>query len=680
LAIRRQTARHKLNISRYIVVFFLLFLVVSTGLLGVVVFSAWHDLPSWEMGALQPGTPSVICDAYGEPFAQLGLENYLPVEYAEVPLPLREAILSVEDARFYQHHGVDMRAILRALWANFTRKKLVQGGSTLTQQVAKNAFLTPERTLKRKIQEALLAVQLERYYSKNEIFLAYLNCIYFGEGARGIGAAAKTYFNKKITDLTLAEAALLAGLPQAPSYYSPYRNYEAALKRRNSVLDLMVKRVFITSQQGRQAKQEPINLNKKGPDKRLLAYPYPYFVDCVIQQMNQKYDEGYLYRGGLKIHTTLDQEAQQAAEQAVSRTANFPGSTRDEQGTLQPQVAIVLLDSKSGDIKALVGGREHTASLVYNRATMAYLQPGSAFKPVIAYAPALEYLNMTPESTVKDAPVRFKGYQPHNYDGRYRGTVTLTQALAYSLNVPAIKILNQVGLEQAVAFARQLGFTSLDPEKEGLSAALGGLYRGVTPLQMAAAYVAFANGGTYFTPRVITRVALADGTELERTDPASHKVMNWRTAQMITRMLQAVVNYGTGRRAQIPGLMVAGKTGTTDQGKDTWFCGYTTDLVGVVWMGWDLPRSMPEASGGLYCAQLWRQIMLEAINFIPKTPRPHKPVAPDSEQKQTVSEESGKRENLISPDEKTNQVLESEPLSTPEFPEPEQPNNTGNFP
>lgn len=640
--------KRNFNIFRLLAISFSLLFGLFIGVAGILIYSAWRDLPSWEMGALQPGTPSVLCDVYGEPFAQLGLENYIAVNYTDVPLALREAVLSTEDARFYKHHGVDIRSIMRALFADFTRQKVVQGGSTITQQVAKNTFLTPERTLKRKIQEALLAVQLERYYSKDEIFAAYLNCIYYGEGARGIGAAAMTYFNKKVNGLTLTEAALLAGLPQAPSYYSPFQNYQAALERRNDVLDMMVKRGFITSELGQRSKKEPINLGENRYILRpLTSYPYPYFTDYVIQQLAKKYDDGYLYRGGLKIYTTLDQKIQTASEQAASSSASFPLSINDKEGLLQPQAAIVFVDPKNGDVKALVGGREHTASQVYNRATMAYRQPGSAFKPILVYAPALEYLNMTPDTTIKDEPVSFKDYKPRNYDGRYRGTITLREALANSVNIPAIKILNQVGLERAVTFASQLGFTTLDSNKEGLSAALGGLHKGVTPLQMAAAYAAFANGGNYFEPRVVTKITLANGTVLESVKSSPRRVMKPRTAQMITNMLQAAVNYGTGTGARIYGLELAGKTGTTDQGKDAWFCGYTPGLAGIVWMGWDLPRSMPGASGGSYCAPVLRRILMAAFNYNPsEQPRkqaaagesPGEQISPDT--KQTVDQES----------------------------------------
>jgi penicillin-binding protein 1A len=626
-----------------VVLLFLLFFITG-GVASGLVYVCVRDLPALKVDTLNQKGPSVLYDVYGRPFAEVKSENYLPVKYADVPKVVKESFLAAEDARFYRHHGVDFWAILRAAWANISRQKIVQGGSTITQQVVKNTFLTPERTLKRKIQEIILALQLERRYSKEEIFLSYLNNIYFGEGARGIGAAAKTYFNKKIKNLTLADAALLAGLPQAPSYYSPYRNPKIALARRNSILDLMVKQGFITTQERMLAEQEPLNLNKNrviSPSH--YSYPYPYFVDYVIRQVAKKYGEGCLYRGGLKIYTTLDQKIQRSAEQAAARTSNFPFSTRDRQGTLQPQVAVIFLNPQNGAIRALVGGREHVTSLGYNRATMAYRQPGSAFKPIIAYAPALEYLKLTPNSIILDTPVSFSDYRPRNYNNQYRGPITLREALAYSINIPAVKLLNQVGLDQAISFARQMGFTDIQSTREGLSIALGGLYKGVTLLQMAAAYATFANNGIYTAPTAIIRITQANGTILEEANPASHRVMRPQTAQMMTEMLQAVVSYGTGTRARIFGFSLAGKTGTTDQGKDIWFCGYTPHLVGVVWMGWDIPRFMPGVSGGKYCASTWRQVMLASLGIkelpekkwrktIPETPSlpPYVPGVPET--------------------------------------------------
>ncbi|MEW5761989.1 MAG: penicillin-binding protein 1A [Bacillota bacterium] len=619
--------KRRLNWARLVLLVTGLVVVTLCGAACGVTYASLRDLPPWRMDTFQPGAPSVLYDATGKPFAKLGFENYLPVDFREIPPVVKQAFLAAEDARFYQHHGIDLRAVVRAALTNLARGRVVQGGSTITQQVARNAFLSPSRTFKRKIQEAFLAVQLERHYTKDEIFAMYLNRIYFGEGAWGIGAAAKTYFNKDVGDLTLGEAALLAGLPQAPSFYSPYRNPQAALARRSTVLRLMVEQGFLAPEEAERAGREPLRL--KNGMAREEKYAYPYFVDYVIQELGKKYGEAVLYRGGLRIYTTLDPRAQEAAERAVGTYANFPSTVRDRQGVLQPQAAIVVLDARTGGIRALVGGREHAANLAYNRATQAYRQPGSAFKPIIAYAPAIEYLGMTPDSVVNDTAVAFGDYRPQNYDRRYRGPVTLRDALAYSINVPAVRLLNQVGLERAVAMARRMGITTLDPRREGLSLALGGLHTGVTPLQMAAAYAVFAGGGVYVAPTAVTRITQADGTLLEECRPAVRRVMSSRTADAVTEMLRAAVDYGTGTRARITGLAVAGKTGTTDQGRDTWFCGYTERLVGVVWIGWDLPRPMPHTYGGTYCARIWREVMARALGVTVGPPAPPPQPAPE---------------------------------------------------
>ncbi|WP_211229970.1 transglycosylase domain-containing protein [Desulfovirgula thermocuniculi] len=584
--------------------------------------------------------PSTLFAADGTPFATLGQGTFIPVRPKEIPHVVKEAFVAAEDKRFYQHHGIDVTGILRATWYNLLNRKIVQGGSTITQQLAKNAFLSPSRTFKRKIQEVFLAIQLERHYAKDEILTFYLNRIYFGEGAWGIGTAAKTYFDKRVEDLTLAEAALLAGLVRAPSYYNPFENPEGALARRNTVLKQMEECGFSTPEQVAKAQAEPLNL-KRGMIYK-PEYPYPNFVDYVIATVEERFGESVLFRGGLKIYTTLDIKAQQVAEAAMKNPGFFPASIRDSRGLLQPQAAVVLLDPNTGAIRAMVGERNHVVSRQYNRAYQAYRLPGSAIKPILDYAPAIEYLGMTPDSVVVDEPVRFGSYEPKNYDGRYRGPVTLRDALAHSINVVAVKLLHTVGLERAAAFARSLGI-EVDPAEDGLAAALGATYRGVTPLQMAAAYAAFANGGYYVKPYAVTRIVAPDGSVLAEYHPELRRAMKTKTAESIASMLKSAVQYGTGTKAQIDNL-AAGKTGTTDQGKDLWFCGWVSQMVGVVWMGWDFPRPIPGAYGGDYCAPMWRYIMMQALDLHPtQVPTPSKPTpatppasalkpAPESEQ------------------------------------------------
>lgn len=605
-----------------------LFLAAATGWLT---YTALRDLPPWQPGNLQLDTPSTLCAADGVPFATLGTRNYLPVAQEELTSTVKQAFIAAEDNRFYRHWGIDTIGILRAAWNNLLHGGIVQGGSTITQQLAKNAFLGPSRTLKRKVQEVFLAVQLERHYTKDEILTFYLNRVYFGEGAWGIGAAARTYFNKRVSDLTLGEAALLAGLVQGPSYYDPFRNPEAAIARRNTVLRQMLACRFITPEEYRRAGEEPLSLHRGATPQK--EYPYPDFTDYVITTLESKYGQSYLL-GGLKIYTTLDTRLQQIAEEEARKRENFPASVRDANGLLQPQAAVVFLDPSSGAVRALVGGREHLVRRQFNRAVQARRQPGSAFKPIVAYGPAVEFLGMTPQTAVRDEPVRFGSFVPRNYDGRYRGTITLQDALAYSVNVVAVKLLHEVGLKRAAAFTRKLGI-EISPAQDGLSAALGGLHKGVTPLEMAAAYAAFANGGEYIEPTVIARIVQPDGTVIEEAAPVRYRAMRRQTAEAVAAMLRAAVQYGTGTGARI-GTLVAGKTGTTDEGKDLWFCGWVPKLVGVVWMGWDQPRSMPQAYGGKYCARLWRRIVQQALGIKETPVRP----VPESTVSETYKEEN----------------------------------------
>jgi penicillin-binding protein 1A len=606
--------RKRLNPWRLALLILLLsFFTLAVSACGMVVYSL-KDIPAFDPNQLEGSFSTLLYDKNGQIITEIGLQNRIPVKLSAIPLEVQNAFLAAEDVRFYEHIGVDPRAIARALYHNLRGGGIQEGGSTITQQLAKNCFLTPEQTLKRKIQEAILALEIERHYRKQEILELYLNHIYFGEGAYGIQAAAKTYFDKDVSELTLSEGALLAGLPKAPSLYSPIRNPEAAINRRNVVLDSMARYGFITAAAAQAAKAEPLNLKPgKVAGKK---YPYSYFVDYVTDELVERYGVNQVFRGGLKVYTTLDPRIQEIAEQALADPKNFPPSYRDAAGQLEPQGAVVVIDPHTGQIRALVGGREYTHQRGLNRATDIHRQPGSAFKPIIAYAPAIEYLGYGPATVVDDVPVQFGGYQPKNYDGQYRGLITLRTALTHSINIPAVKLLNSVGLQKAINFASRFGF-EFSPGNEGLSLALGGLHKGVTPLQMAQAYAAFANQGVYVTPTAITRVETRNGVVLDEFKPKMVRVMKPTTAYLITDMLRSAVEYGTGTRARLGSRPVAGKTGTTDDSKDIWFCGYTPELVAVVWIGHDIPREMPREYGGRYPALIWHQIMSKALQGTP---------------------------------------------------------------
>ncbi len=609
----------KLNYKRLAVLIVILFVLIAGGSALGLVFSSIKDMPALSPEVLESGASTMIYDIDGNLVTQIGIRNSVPVDIKKVPPQLLNAFLAIEDPRFYQHHGISIRGIMRAAWSDLSSGSLREGGSTITQQLVRISFLSAEKTYKRKIQEIFMAFQVERRYTKDEILEMYLNNVYLGEGAYGIQAAAQTYFGKNIYDqnLLLEEMALLAGLPQAPSAYSPFLDPKAALARRNDVLDSMVKNNYITASEAENAKAKEITLETK--ELAWRQYPYPYFLDYITDELTEKYGDDAVFKGGLKVYTTLDTKIQQIAETAMGRNANFPSSGTDASGILQPQGAVVVLDPHTGYIKALVGGREHTQKRQWNRATQTARQPGSAFKPIAAYGPAIEYTGMGPASVIDDIPVSYGSYQPRNFDGRYRGLITLRTALTNSINIAAVKVLmDYVGLANSIKFASNLGIT-LDPLNHGASMALGGLHEGVTPLQMASAYGAFSNQGVYIEPTVILKVEKQDGVILEQHVPKQRVAMKPTTAFLITDMLRSVVQSGTGTGAQIS-RPAAGKTGTTDEGKDLWFVGYTPELVAAVWMGYDQPEGMPQAYGGTYPTRVWQEIMSKALSDTPVSP------------------------------------------------------------
>lgn len=617
--------KRKLNLSRLF--FFLLGIaILGAGcVVAVVLFSSIRDLPVINPGALESSASTMIYDKNGNLLTNVGLKNSVPVELQDIPDNVKNAFLAIEDPDFYQHHGISIRGIARAAWSDLTSRQILEGGSTITQQLVKISFLSPEQTAKRKIQEIILAFQVERRYTKDEILEMYLNNIYLGQGTYGIQAAAQTFFGKDVGELNLEEGALLAGLPQAPSAYDPFKIYtlkaqekeqhiKTVMSRRNTVLDMMLKNNFISQQKADQAKDMELKLDTKEVSQR--QYPYPYYLDYVTEKLIEKYGEAEVFKGGLKVYTALDPKIQQVAEAAMSRSANFPSSGADANGVMQPQGAAVVLDPHTGHIVALVGGREHTQKRSWNRASQTTRQPGSAFKPIAAYGPAIEYQGLGTASVIDDVPVSYGSYSPRNSDGVFRGLITLREALTRSVNIVAIKLLSDhVGISNAIRFASGLGI-KLDPDVHGLSMALGGLHEGVTPLQMAGAYGAFANQGVYIEPTAIIRVEKEDGVILDQHVPKQRSAMKATTAFLLTDMLNSAIQSGTGTGAQI-GRPAAGKTGTTDDGKDIWFVGYTPELVAAVWIGYDTPTAMPQAFGGMYPARIWKEIMSKALSGLP---------------------------------------------------------------
>lgn len=619
MSAKKKRKKRKLNPTRFILFILIIFFLVSAGAAAGLLFVSIKDLPAFNEENLIPANATQIFDNNEQLVTQIGLENRTQVSLSQIPLHVQEAFLAAEDHLFYEHHGIRIEAIARAAINDALHmlgaERNFQGASTITQQLVKLSFLNPERTIKRKIQEAILSFKMESRYSKEEILSMYLNRIYFGEGAYGIQAAAQTYFGRDAGDLTIAQAALLAGIIKSPNNYSPYQNFDLGLSHRNQVLEDMYRYNFINEEEYQQAKAEELVL-KQG-DANENKYPYPYFVDYITEQLVEKFGEEKVFKGGLKVYTTLDPQIQAYAEKAMANQANFPSSQRDSSGVLQPQGAMVIIEPKTGEVKALVGGREHTHQRSLNRATMSPRQPGSAIKPILAYGPAIELKGMGPATVIDDAPVTYHSYgnySPRNSGGGYRGLITLRTALTHSVNIAAVKLLmDHVQISNAVNFAARMNI-NVDPT--GPAIALGGLKYGVTPLQLAAAYATFANNGLYNDPVSILKVADYDGTVLFEAKRTPRRAMKETTAYLLTDMMKSVVQSGTGTGAQI-GRPAAGKTGTTDEGKDIWFAGYTPDLVGVVWIGYDTPVKMPYSYGGTYPAQIWREVMRQAHQGIP---------------------------------------------------------------
>lgn len=560
---------------------------------------------------LSPAASSQIYDCKGRLITTVHAEqNRLPVKLSETPKELQNAFIAAEDIRFYKHHGIDPIGIARAVVSNIRHRDATgQGGSTITQQLARNAFLTQEQTLKRKLLEAVLAVEIENKYTKAEILEMYMNQIYFGQGAYGVQTASHVYFGKDVKDLNLAQCAMLAGLPNSPNYYSPFHNLQAAKYRQGVVLDQMAKYGYITQEQADEAKAQDLGLVKPGSnqDNNKVA---SYFVNYVVQQVSDKYDSSAIYKEGLKIYTTLDLDMQKDAENAVNK--DLPKGTKNAKGITQPQGALLAIETKTGDVKAMVGGRGEDQ---FNRATQMYRQPGSAFKP-FTYVTALEK-GMSPNMMLDNSAVSFAGgWSPKNYGHTTGGPVTMTEALVKSMNIPTINLANKVGMSNVIKTAEKCGITSLvDSGKysdNNLSASIGGLSKGVSLWDMAQAYSVFANNGQLIKPRVILKIEDRNGNILEdhTGESDAEQVLDANAVARLNVMLQQAVMRGTGRNAYF-GRPLAGKTGTTNGAHDAWFVGYTPNMVTAVWIGDDTSTNAGY-TGGTIPAAIFRDFMSQA--------------------------------------------------------------------
>lgn len=611
---RGRTERKKSSFLKKLVVFiFVVFMIVGCGAGAGFLSAVWGGLPDVSK-TMTPDASSQIFDRNGKLITTVHAEqDRLPVSIDQVPKELQNAFIAAEDIRFYEHHGLDPRGILRAIYSNILRGDATgQGGSTITQQLARNAFLTQEQTIKRKLLEAVLAIEIERNYTKDEILEMYMNQIYFGQGAYGIQTASHVYFGKDVKDLDLAQCALLAGLPNSPNYYSPFRSVEAAKSRQSVVLDQMAKYGYISADEAAAAKEADLGL--ASPEASGTGGEASYFVSYVVQALVDKYDSDAIYKEGLRIYTTIDLDMQKAAETAVK--SNLPEGYTDGNGLTQPQGALLALEPKTGYILAMVGGRGEDH---FNRAVQMVRQPGSSFKP-FTYVTALAN-GRTSGTMIENKKQTFPGgWTPKNYDGSFSGPVSLHDALMHSLNVPTINLANDVGPRAVVETAKKAGISTLIESGEysdvNLAMSIGGLTQGVTLWDMAKAYSVFANNGELVEPTAILKILDRNGNVLEEHETAAGtQVLDRDAVSELNAILQDAVLHGTGGGAYI-GREMAGKTGTTDDEHDAWFVGYTPDLACAVWIGDDTGGNAGY-TGGTIPANIWRDFASVALADVP---------------------------------------------------------------
>jgi penicillin-binding protein 1A len=689
------------------------------------------DLP--QVDQLEHYRPSSITELYddqGRTVGSFALQRRVVASYDDYPEVLRQALISIEDKDFYRHWGVNVWRIAGAAYRDIQSGGRVQGASTLTMQLARNLFLSPDRSFHRKIQEALLAVQIERRFTKPQIFTLYANQIYLGHGVYGFEAASQFYFSKPAKRLTLDEAALLAGLPKSPSYYSPITHPDHALKRRNLVINSMLEDGNITAEQAEPARDQPIRL-EVAHDPDSLA---PYFVEEIRRHLESKYGSDQVHEGGLKVYTSLDMDLQRAANRAVFdglatyerrhgwrgrrqnvlsgevTLANYQHPDWDSEPEVNGYVhglvvavtpasatirfgrysatlasadaswthrrlpdtlksgdiayvkimsltsdgkarvsleedsgaqgALVAIDNATGEIKAMVGGRDFNLSK-FNRATQALRQVGSSFKPYV-YTAAIDR-GATPDDTILDAPVSFPmlsgpAYEPHNYDEKFEGTITLRRALAQSRNIPALKLADSIGIKTVIDYAHRFGITSNIPPY--LPVALGAVE--VTPMEQTSAYSVFPSDGVHITPRYITKVTDYEGRTLEENFPDVKDVVSARTARTMTAMLREVVLHGTAVAASSMKYPLAGKTGTTNNFTDAWFVGFSPSVTCGVWIGYDEKKFLgAKETGSRAALPIWMEFMKVALagkepgDFQPPpdavpSPTPHPVDTPDT--------------------------------------------------
>jgi penicillin-binding protein 1A len=614
VARRRKMSSRRSVLGIIIVVFLVVFVGAALAGSSLLYYILLKELPS--IAALKDYRPSITTRVYadnGELIDEFFLEDRKVIKYEEIPKIVIQAFIAAEDARFFQHKGFDMQSMSRAFFKNIEAGRIVQGGSTITQQVAKVLYLSPEKSYMRKIKEALLAYKIDKYLTKEEIITLYLNHIYLGHGTYGIEAASQGYFGKSARDLSLAEAALLAGLPKAPSSYSPYLHPDRAYQRQAYVLSRMQEDKYISKAEKDLAVATKLRFRSIKPKDKIA----PYFIENVRRYVQEKFGTDVLYREGLEVYTTLNIQMQKAARDAVEQgLKEIEARENFEQGLVQG--ALFAMDPKSGAIRSMVGGRDFNRS-EFNRATQSRRQPGSAFKPII-YTAAFDK-GMTPSTVIVDSPIVYPDpsrpdgvWKPKNFDEKFLGPTTLHNALVHSRNIITIKVLEEIGIDYATAYAANMGITS--PISRNLSIALG--TSGVTLQELVRAYGVLANEGKRVQPFFIKKIVDRTGHVFEEVQPKVEQVIDPRIAFMTSHVMQDVVESGTGQRVKRLGRPVAGKTGTTDDTRDAWFLGFTPTLVAGVWVGFDQERPLGRQEvGGRAAAPIWLYFAEKALERMP---------------------------------------------------------------
>lgn len=588
---------------------------------------------------------SIAYDINGKTLSVLkGEKDVYYIEYEDIPVYVKQAIISTEDKRFYKHKGIDYRGIMRAAVAMIQDGEVTQGGSTITQQLARTVFLSNERTWERKIEEMYIAVELEKKYSKEEILEFYLNNVYFANGYYGIEAAAQGYFGMDVSHLSLSQMIYLCAIPNNPTLYNPLTHADKTQARRDRILKSMLEDQVISESSYQTAVAEQIKTTEPEEIKNNYAETYTYYCatralmelegfefQTVFSDDEEKtaYDREYqslydtcnkkLFTGGYRIYTSLDLDAQSQLQTSVDEVLAGFGEKSDE-GIYELQGAAVCIDNTTGMVRAIIGGRsqDDVEGYTLNRAFQSFRQPGSAIKPLIVYTPALER-GYTPDTTVVDEPI---ADGPVNGDGTYSGAMSLRQAVARSKNTIAWKIFEELTPEVGISYLEAMGFSNLDANDKRLPASIGGFTNGVSPLEMAKGYATIKNDGGYRNPTCIMKITDADGEVIYQADQTASVIYKENACRQMTDMLQTVITSGTGRGYSLGMMPCAGKTGTTNDNKDGWFVGYTPYYTTSVWVGYDIPKEVPGLGGGTYPGKIWHSFMswlhdgLEPVDFI----------------------------------------------------------------